>query len=592
MRQVVIPSTARRPCGAQATRGRDLHCLLFLFLTTLMPSLASAQLRGVVVDGPTRAPIRGAVVSLMDAAGNTTARGITDGNGAFTLARSPQAVNARVIRIGYRPIDAALPAQGTPLQVVMERIPPMLNAVHVTDNELCPGSADRGAAFQVWDQARAGLLATVVARELKPADARTLTYESRLAPNDERVQKQTKRIGTGRTTRPFVASQTPIYFARHGYILEDTSMRIYNAPDADVLLDESFATTHCFHVQAADADHQGQIGLAFNPAPGRDTLADVTGVIWIDASVPELRSLDFLYTALERAAMAMKTGGHLEFRTMPNGVAFVERWHLRLPAFEMLASARKAPSPTQDPFRPPLRRDRTDFRVHEIIEAGGLVLDAKWQDGAEYRDTAAVIRGTVTQRRTNAPIAHAIVTLVGTADSVLTDTTGQFAFEVIPGKYGLSVADTALHAYVQARMVSQTVSAARAQTTTTHLELAPISDVTKDICHDVPVYDTELILLGHLFAPDRARIPNASVTASWLEPVGVVGGALSYRTARRDSEVDNEGRFVVCGLPPERVARMKLMLGKDVLADTTFRSERRGDTQPFEWRIVLPPRTP
>src|SRR5262249_46313846 len=160
------------------------------------------------------------------------------------------------------------------LEIVMERIPPMLNTVHVSDNELCPGSADRGVAFQVWDQARAGLLATVVARELKPAQARTLTYESRLTPSDERVQKQTKRIGTGRTKRPFIASQTPVYFARHGYILDDTSMRIYNAPDADVLLDESFATTHCFHVQAADPEHSGQIGLAFNPAPGRDTLAD------------------------------------------------------------------------------------------------------------------------------------------------------------------------------------------------------------------------------------------------------------------------------------------------------------------------------
>lgn len=581
MRPRVIPSAAR-----------DLHLLLLLLLSMLAPSFAGAQLRGVVMDGPTRAPIRGAVVSLLDSGGNTTARGITDGNGAFTLARSAQAVKARIIRIGYRPIDVALPAQGAPLQVVMERIPPMLNAVHVTDNELCPGSADRGAAFQVWDQARAGLLATVVARELKPADARTLTYESRLAPNDERVQKQTKRVGTGRTSRPFVASQTPVYFARHGYILEDTSMRIYNAPDADVLLDESFATTHCFHVQAADAEHQGQIGLAFNPAPGRDTVADVAGVIWIDAAVPQLRSLDFLYTALERAAMAMKTGGHIEFRTMPNGVAFVERWHLRLPAFEMLASARKASSPMQDLLRPPTRRDRSDFRVHEIIEAGGVVLNAKWDDGAEYRDTAAVIRGTVMQRRTNAPVAHAIVTLVGTADSVLTDDTGQFAFEVIPGKYGLSVADTSLHSYVQSRMTNQTVAVARGQTTTAHLELAPIGDVIKDVCHDVPVYDTELILLGHVFAAERPRIPNASVMATWLEPVGVIDGAVSYRTARRDSDIDNEGRFVVCGVPSERTTRMKLMLGKDGVADTTFRTERRGDTQPFEWRIVLPPQKP
>jgi hypothetical protein len=578
--------------GVIASPARDL-LLLLLLLATFVSSPAAAQLRGSVRDGQSRAPLSGAVVTVLDATGATTARAITDVEGRFSVGLAPSAASLRVVRIGFRPRELPVPSSiASALEIVMERIPSMLNAVQVTDNELCPGSADRGTAFQVWEQARAGLLATVVARELKPAEARTLTYESRLAPNDERVQRQTKRIGTGRTTRPFVASQTPVYFARHGYILEDTSMRIYNAPDADVLLDESFATTHCFHVQAADAEHPGQIGLAFNPAPGRDTLADVTGVIWIDGAVPQLRSLDFLYTALERAAMAMKTGGHIEFRMMPNGVAFIERWHLRLPAFEQLAVARKAGNPNQDLFRPPTRQQRTDFRVHEIIEAGGVVLTAKWDDGAEYRDTAAVIRGTVTQRRTNAPVAHAIVALIGTADTVLTNGSGEFAFEVLPGKYGLSVADTSLRAYVQSRMVSQTVSVARARTTTTRLELAPIGDVIKDVCRDVPVYDTELVLLGHVFAPERARIPNAVATATWLEPTGVTGGAISYRTARRDSDVDDEGRFVVCGVPPERNTRVRLVVGKDVVADTTFRSERRGDTQPFEWRISLPPQKP
>jgi Carboxypeptidase regulatory-like domain len=574
------------PNGARDLQFIARRCLFALCLLSSISAVVHAQLRGVVRDGPTRAPLSGAVVTVLDRDGATTVRTITDAEGRFSVGLGPSAASLRVVRIGFRPRDVALPsATGSTLEIVMERIPPMLNAVRVTDNELCPGSADRGTAFQVWEQARAGLLATVVARELKPANARTLTYESRLAPNDERVQKQTKHIATGRTTRPFVAPQTPVYFARHGYIIEDPSMRIYNAPDADVLLDESFATTHCFHVQAADADHKGQIGLAFTPSPGRDTLADVTGVIWIDGNVPQLRSLDFLYTSLERAAMAMKTGGHIEFRTMPNGVAFVERWYLRLPALEMVPLARRTGIASQDLLRPPTRQERTDFRVHEIIEAGGMVLGAKWDD-AEYHDTPAVIKGTVTQRRTNAPVSHAIVTLVGTPDTVLTDDAGQFSFDVVPGKYGLSVTDTVLHSYVQSRAVSQTVSAVRAQTTSTHLELAPLNDVVQELCRDVQVYDHEVILLGHVFAPDKPRIPNASVAATWIEPVGIAGDAIVTRTARRDSDVDNEGRFVICGVPVARLARMKLMVGRDALADTTFRFETPDLTQPFEWRIA------
>ena len=171
----VIPSAAR-----------DLHfiarrCLSALCLLSSMSAVVHAQLRGVVRDGPTRAPLSGAVVTVLDRAGATTARTITDAEGRFNVGLAPTAASLRVVRIGFRPNEVALPSvTSSPFEIVMERIPPMLNAVHVTDNELCPGSSDRGTAFQVWEQARAGLLATVVARELKPANARTLTYESHL----------------------------------------------------------------------------------------------------------------------------------------------------------------------------------------------------------------------------------------------------------------------------------------------------------------------------------------------------------------------------------------------------------------------------
>ena len=243
--------------------------LTLSIVAVLAPSALSAQLRGVILDAPTRAGLGGAVVTLLDPAGTMTARALSDAAGRFTIARDPRATKLRVMRIGYRPYEAPLHAGATPLELVMDRIPPMLSTVRVTDSELCPGSEDRGSAFQLWDQARAGLLATVVARELKPAMAKTVVYDSHMRPNDEVIRAQTKHVAQGRTSRPFVAAHTPSYFASHGYLLDDPAMRIYNAPDADVLLDESFATTHCFHVQAADAAHRGQIGLAIFRLPSR-----------------------------------------------------------------------------------------------------------------------------------------------------------------------------------------------------------------------------------------------------------------------------------------------------------------------------------
>src|SRR6185503_13563661 len=127
---------------------------------------------------------------------------------------------------------------------------------------------------------------------------------------------QETRVGTGRTTRPFIAAASSAEFAATGYMREDASGgdRTFFAPDADVLLDESFATSHCFHLQPSDAAHPEQVGLAFTPARNRETVVDVRGVIWMDRATPALRSLDFRYTELEPANTNAGAGGHMEFR--------------------------------------------------------------------------------------------------------------------------------------------------------------------------------------------------------------------------------------------------------------------------------------
>ncbi len=306
--------------------------LLHLALATTVAA-QQRQVRGAVRDSAARAPLPGVVITAIDSAGVTGGRAITDASGRFALALPGRAARLHLIRIGYRPRDVAI-TSADEIAIVMERLPPILSAVRVRSNELCPGSSDQGAAFQLWEQVRDGLLATIVSRELKPADATTLVYETHVSPNDERVREQTKRVQSGRTTRPFTASAPAATFAARGYMREDPSARIFDAPDADVLIDQSFAATHCFRLQTADAAHRGQIGLAFAPTPGRDTIVDVKGTVWIDTVDPRLRSLDFTYTSLEPAAMQAGAGGHIEFRTMGNGVSFVERWQLRLPVLQ------------------------------------------------------------------------------------------------------------------------------------------------------------------------------------------------------------------------------------------------------------------
>ena len=438
-------------------------------------------LRGAVRDSTTSLALPGVVVSVLDARGATLARTIADGNGRFAVTVGAGAAQLHLIRIGFQPRDVTLPAHLPPsLELGMVRLPALLSAVHISDQELCPGSAERGAAFQLWEEARAGLLATIVARESNPAQAQFITYNRHTGPDDDRVIAQTTQILSGRTTRPFVASAPASTFARTGYMVESDSGRIFDAPDADVLLDESFATTHCFRLQRPDGSHSGQVGLAFAPVSSRarDTLVDVAGVIWIDEDTPQLRSLEFVYTALEPAATQAKTGGEETFRTMANGIAFVERWKLRIP---VLAIPDQEPVRhdryTAEPVPPPRRRqERYDFRVTQIVEAGGIVLDARWPDGESWHESPTGVSGVVQAHHGNAGIPNALVLLQGTTDTTMSDSSGHFVLEpVIPGKYTIVATDTTLHDFAGDRMQGQDVTVTRGTVTSTRLELTSVA---------------------------------------------------------------------------------------------------------------------
>jgi hypothetical protein len=149
--------------------------------------LGAQQVRGVVRDSSLAAPLPGAVVTLLDSAGTSVSRAISDASGSFVLTRTTRAVRLRVVRIGYRPQVVGLPAGPNTVEIAMAKLPPMLAAVRVTDSELCPGANASTNAVELWEQAKAGLLATVVARETKPAKMQALTYKRITTTTDERV---------------------------------------------------------------------------------------------------------------------------------------------------------------------------------------------------------------------------------------------------------------------------------------------------------------------------------------------------------------------------------------------------------------------
>lgn len=552
--------------------------------------LAAQQVRGVVRDSTVNVPLPGAVVSILDSAGKSLVRTIADGFGRFTLARSSTSARVRVIRIGFQPREVPLPrAQGdVTVDVTMIRIPPVITGMRISDRELCPGSADRGIAFQLWEQARAGLLSAVVARDAKPATATTLIYERTTLPTDPLVRRQKTVWRSGRTSRPFVAAETPEAFAKRGYMVEDATDggRLFYAPDADVLLDEWFATTHCFHMQLPDDAHVGQIGLAFTPAPGRDTLVDVSGVVWIDRATPELKSFDFRYTGLEPAAMHEGVGGHMEFRTVGNGVSFIERWALRLPVMRQAptvgAAATQRITKSMGPQR---RQDRTDLRVSEIQEAGGQVFEAKWDDGTSWTDIPTGVSGTVKERKGDRGAAHALITLEGTTDTTTADGAGRFTLvPLIPGRYSVIATDTSFSGYVAERKDSKVVDVGRGQVVAAELLVTPTAEVLAQICKDQRSGPQTTTLFGHITLPGGGAPRDASIRAVWLADVAFVGGTVAANDRAWTTDVDAAGRFSVCGIALQRPVKLKFTQGL-ATADTTVMLDN-GERNSFTWHVT------
>jgi hypothetical protein len=550
------------------------------------------QVRGVVRDSAASAPLAGAVVALLDSTGATKARDITDAGGRFVLPAPPGAASLHLLHIGFRPLDVGLPARrDSVLTLMMSRVPNVLAAVKVSGQSLCPGSDERGSAFQLWDAARTALLATIVARDAKPANTTTVTFESTMSPGDERIRRQRKTVRRVRTTRPFVAFAAPSFFARRGYMAEDAAGRLFNAPDADVLLDPSFAATHCFRAREADDAHRGEMGLAFVPAEGRDTIVDVSGELWFDVQSMQLRSLEFRYTSLEPAAVDERAGGAIDFRTLPNGVSFIERWVLRLPSLQAVPNFNS----TRRSADPPRRSERRDIRVSAVIESGGVVQDAAWADGTAFHAPPTTITGIVRQRDTRSPAGGIIVAIDGGVDSARTDSAGRFRLAVLPGAYTVVATDTTLAAFTSPRRAERSVSVAAGEIAAVELDVEPLPKILAGVCSGQRMRDSAMVLTGQVTPMPALSAAlggrRGHVHATWQSDFQSASAGVLGRTTQQDIDTDERGRFIVCGVAREQPVKLHLTYEGAFAADTTVVPLATGLTQTVDWRVGgSPPR--
>ena len=416
-----------------------------LLLAFVSAALGAQALRGRVTMPDSVAPAVGILVAASDARGAEIARAVSNERGEFLLPlpRSGR-FDVRALRVGYRPtfvssVDVAA-GDTVAVRIVLARDLVRLATIVVRRSDDCRARDQGGARVaEVWEEARKALLAAQIPRGGDALVVEWIRYDRQIDSTGRRVLDQVVRLSRSPSDQPF-RSRDAALLARDGYVVEDSIGVNYYAPDAEVLLSESFAGTHCFQLAEAPTGEPGLIGLAFRPVAAALRRRDIIGTFWIDRASAELRAIDFVFTGLPAAAERADPGGRVEFTPLPDGVWLVSRWQIRMPELE-----RVMPSTVGG------RRVRvvgSSIRLRGAKVVGGEITRVERGGSVVFR-----ARGSALAVRLLAPDGHAAalagttVRLDGTDYVAQADSAGIALFPlVLPGRYRVAVTPPAADA--------------------------------------------------------------------------------------------------------------------------------------------------
>lgn len=532
-------------------RPQALGFILGIAAWVAAPSAVRAQqVIGSVRDAASGVPIPGAVVTLLDSASVGVARTLTNERGQFRAVLLRNVIpQVHVVRLGFRPVTLRMPEprDGTiRLDVVMSTIPLALQAIEVIANRQCPVRPDNVQALAVLEQARAGLLATVVARSESPATMKRLRAMRTLDGTSDDIVHQRVHVDSSRALGSFGAPRTAADFVRTGFTADSLGLQAYFGPDAEVLVDDAFARLYCFRIMERDRARPSQIGLGFRPAARRPGRIDISGAIWIDTVARALVDIEFRYVGLDLRMDPFHPGGYVSFREMPNGAVVIDRWSIRTVGVKDAPSDRVAHSVR---FASDVRLGpQLDPRLFGLDGVGELA-SVEYADGHRWRAKLGTVRLRVANRN-GRPAAGIVVRLADTNYEGVSDSSGVVEIaDLIPGPYRAEIVDPDLAAIGMSIPTSFTFTAERDSVANGLLIAPAATDYVVNRCRggadgragrsaDVAV------LVGRVVRKDG----EAVAAARWsLRPLVNASGSRGT-TAIRDADVGSDGVFQYCNL--------------------------------------------
>ena len=510
------------------------------------------------------APVVGALVLVIDAGGRTVARTASRELGEYSVSAAPGTYRVQVLQIGWRPtlagpftlVGGALTRAN--IDATGSRI--LLDPIIVTDRSECrvrPDSA--AAAFVVWDEARKALIAA----SMTSAEPLTMTLkrtEQELDRDGGRVNWDSTAIRSGLTLRPFV-SLPPEKLARDGYMTADAQAnKTYWGPDADVLLSESFVSSHCLRIVRAPqvGDSARLVGVGFSPSKRRD-IVDVEGVLWLDRATAELRGMDYHYVNTSKIVEKANPGGHLLFLRLLSGRWIVEQWFIRVPSTAMRVIRGDAPTVPGAHRVDTQREELMNIRV-----TSGQVAEIRRGNDVLWERGRVNIVVQVVDSVTSAPVRGVLVRTAESRSAIASDSGGRVRLDrIAPGPITVRLESPMLESIGRSPfMVPVTVTATNDATISIAIPSERAAVVAR--CGERSLDWGEGMLRGSIVGSDSTA--KGPVVITWKTSYARLGGGESVvAEQKREVQLGNDGAFEMCGIP----------------RDATVTIQRKGETAPL-----------